>query len=117
MRVMTEIPAISRQRFEQEVVPAYAPVVLRGLVADWPLVAAGRRGLEAALHYLSGFDVGASVDALLARPDALRSFGYAPGLEGFNFLRDRRPLAALFEQFERDIDAAIGAVNKVRKTR
>lgn len=101
MPAMTEYPAMSRQRFEAEVLPAYEPAVLRGLVAGWPLVGAGRQGLEAALRYLAGFDAGAVVDALLARPDALRAFGYGPGLEGFNFLRDRRPLAALFEQFWR----------------
>ena len=101
MRAMKEFPSMDRQRFERTVLPCYEPVVLRGLVAGWPLVAAGRQGLEAALRYLAGFDVGASVDALLARPDGLRAFSYAPGLEGFNFLRDRRPLAALFEQFWR----------------
>lgn len=101
MRAMTEFPAMSRQRFEDEVVPAYEPAVLRGLVTDWPLVAAGRQGLEPVLRYLAGFDAGVSVDALLARPDALRAFGYGPALEGFNFVRDRRPLAALFEQFWR----------------
>lgn len=101
MPAMTEFTAMSRPRFEAEVLPVYAPAVLRGVVADWPLVAAGREGLEAALRYLAGFDVGAAVDALLARPDAVRAFGHAPGLDGFNFVRDRRPLAALFEQFWR----------------
>lgn len=101
MRAMTELRAVDRQRFQAEVVPGYAPVVLRGLVSDWPLAVAGAQGLEPFLRYLAGFDVGASVDALLARPDALRHFSYGPGLHGFNFSRDRRPLAALFEQFWR----------------
>jgi Cupin-like domain len=101
MQAMTEFPALSRGSFEADVLPAYEPVVLRGLVAGWPLVAAGLQGMESALHYLADFDVGASVDALLARPDALRAFGHAPDLDGFNFLRDRRPLAALLEQFRR----------------
>jgi hypothetical protein len=101
MRAMTEFPAMSRSQFEQQVLPGYRPVVLRGLVAEWPLVAAGRESLEPALRYLMGFDVGASVDALLARPQPLREFTYAPGLDGFNFVRDRRPLAALCEQLWR----------------
>ncbi|KQY79794.1 MULTISPECIES: cupin-like domain-containing protein [Roseateles] len=101
MRAMTEFLAMSRERFHAELLPAYEPAVLRGLVADWPLVSAGRQGLEAALHYLAGFDSGAPVDALLVRPGARRAFGHAPGLDGFTFVRDRRPLAALFEQFWR----------------
>src|SRR6218665_3889634 len=101
MQAMTEIAAPSRAQFEQQVLGAYRPVVMRGLVRDWPLVAAFGQGLEAGLRYLLGFDVGAAVDALLARPDALRAFGYAPGLDGFNFVRDRRPLAAILEQLWR----------------
>ena len=34
--------AVDRARLEREIVPAGRPVVLRGLVADWPAVAAGR---------------------------------------------------------------------------
>ena len=98
---MTEFTAMSRARFEAEVVPASRPAVMRGLVADWPLVAAGRQGLQALLDYLAAFDVGAAVDALLARPGGVRAFGYGPGLEGCNFVRDRRPRAALLAQFWR----------------
>ena len=100
MPAMTEFSAMSRPRFEAEVVPASRPAVVRSLVADWPLVAVGRQGLQPLLDYLATFDVGASVDALLARPDGVRAFGNA-GLDGFNFVRDRRPLAALLAQFWR----------------
>ncbi|MFG6468319.1 cupin-like domain-containing protein [Roseateles sp. BYS87W] len=98
---MTEISGLTRERFEREVVPAYQPVVMRGLVADWPLVRACGEGLEAGLRYVAGFDAGLPVDALLAKPDATRAFSYKPGLEGFNFARDKRPYAALFEQLWR----------------
>ena len=69
MQPMKEIHGLSRERFEQDVVPAHEPVVLRGLVADWPLVAQGRAGLAPCLEYLMGFDGGQPVDAVLARPD------------------------------------------------
>jgi hypothetical protein len=83
------------------VLRGYEPVVIRGLVADWPLVAQGRAGLEPCLRYLMGFDQGQAVDAVLAKPDAVRAFSYKPGLDGFNFMRDKRPYAALFEQLWR----------------
>lgn len=98
---MDERRAVTRQVFEQEIVPAYRPVVLRGLVADWPLVQQGRAGLEPCLQYLLGFDQGEPVDAVLAKPEPTRAFSYKPGLDGFNFMHDKRPYAALFEQLWR----------------
>ncbi len=101
MQAMTEISTVDRERFQREVVAAGRPVVLRGLVRDWPLVGACAEGLEAGLRYLGGFDAGLAVDALLAKPDPTRAFSYKPGLDGFNFARDKRPYAALFEQLWR----------------
>jgi len=101
MQPMQELAGVTRQRFEQEVLPGYAPVVLRGVVSNWPLVAQARAGLAPCLQYLLGFDGGQPVDALLARPDAARAFTYRPGLDGFNFTHDKRPYAALFEQLWR----------------
>lgn len=101
MREMKTLDGVSREQFEREVLAGYEPVLMRGLVAHWPLVAQGRAGLEACLQYLSGFDQGLPVDALLAKPEPTRAFGYKPGLDGFNFLHDKRPYAALFEQLWR----------------
>lgn len=101
MQPMKEIEGITRERFLAEVIPAYEPVVVRGLVAQWPLVTQGRAGLEACLQYLMGFDRGEAVDAVLAKPEPTRAFSYKPELDGFNFLHDKRPYAALFEQLWR----------------
>lgn len=101
MQPMKERHGITREQFEREVVPAYEPVVMRGVVGHWPLVAQGRVGLEACLQYLMGFDQGEAVDAVLARPAPTRAFAYKPGLDGFNFALDKRPYAALFEQLWR----------------
>ena len=101
MKAMDECRAVTRQAFEQEIVPAYRPVVLRGVMTDWPLVAQGRAGLAPCLHYLSGFDNGEPVDAVLAKPEPSRAFTYKPGGDGFNFMHDKRPYAALFEQLWR----------------
>eukprot|EP01031_Cornospumella_fuschlensis_P011566 gene11566-14132_t len=98
---MKEVAGITRERFERDVVPAYEPVVMRGAVKHWPLVAQGRAGLEGCLKYLMGFDGGQPVDAVLAKPEPTRAFSYKPGLDGFNFMRDKRPYAALFEQLWR----------------
>jgi hypothetical protein len=101
MPPMPERHGTTRASFEQDILPHYQPVVMRGLVQSWPLVCAQREGLEALLRHLLRFDSGQPVDALLAKPDALRSFTYTQGLEGFNFVHGKRPLAALFEQLWR----------------
>lgn len=101
MQAIKELSGVTRERFEREVLAGYEPVVMRGVVAQWPLVAQAQAGLEACLHYLIGFDRGEAVDALLSRPEPTRAFSYKPGLDGFNFSRDKRPYAALFEQLWR----------------
>ena len=101
MQPMKEIDGVTREHFQREVLPGYEPVVMRGLVGHWPLVAQGRAGLEPCLNYLMSFDKGEAVDAVLARPEPLRAFSYKQALDGFNFTRDKRPYAALFEQLWR----------------
>jgi len=101
MQPMKELRGVTRERFEREMVTAYEPVVMRGMAAHWPLVAQARLGLEPCLQYLMGFDGGQAVDAILAKPDAVRAFTYRPALDGFNFALDKRPYAALFEQLWR----------------
>ena len=43
---MMEIEAITPERFRAEIVGGDRPVVLRGLVRDWPVVKAGLRRSE-----------------------------------------------------------------------
>lgn len=80
---------ITRERFEAEVVPAGRPVVLKGLVADWPIVAAGRtpEGLAA---YLDGFATTGTIEAWFGAPAIAGRFGYSDDLTGFN--HERRTL-------------------------
>ncbi|MBV8124003.1 MAG: cupin-like domain-containing protein [Paucibacter sp.] len=101
MQAMKALENVTRETFERDVMAGYEPVVMRGLVSDWPLVAQGIAGLEPCLQYLMEFDGGEPVDALLARPQAGRAFTYKQGLAGFNFMHDKRPYAALFEQLWR----------------
>ncbi|WP_310390156.1 cupin-like domain-containing protein [Roseateles sp.] len=101
MKPMLERDGVTREIFEREIAPVYQPVVMRGLVKHWPLVAQGRAGLQSCLHYLMSFDKGAAVDAVLAKPGPSRAFTYGPALDGFNFIHDKRPYAALFEQLWR----------------
>lgn len=84
------LPADARQ-FQREVVEPCQPVVLRGLVADWPAVRAARTaaGLR---DYLARFDCGSEMDAFFGDPAIAGKYYYSDDLTGFNFTRRRMRL-------------------------
>jgi hypothetical protein len=92
---------VDAARFRDEILPAGQPAILKGLVADWPAVVAGRRSDEALVAYLGALDSGAPVNVLSAGADIGGRFFYSPDLSGLNFQRDDMPLsralAALLE--------------------
>jgi len=98
---LAELTAIDREWFEREVVARGEPVVLRGLVAQWPAVKRGRESPEAICRYLIERDNGAPVDALLLGPEEKGRIFYNAAMDGFNFARTRRPLAQVIEQIAR----------------
>jgi hypothetical protein len=73
--------------------------VLRGLVADWPLVREPDPWAQAAA--LAALDSGAPVDAVLLRPEEGGRIGYRADWSGFNFARNQLPLRQLLEQLQR----------------
>jgi hypothetical protein len=97
VQAIPEATARDRARFEAEVLAAHRPVLLRGLAAHWPVVQAARDGMEAAMQHWLELANDEPIDALLGHPRDGRQFGFREGLAGFNFLHDRKPLAALLE--------------------
>lgn len=63
------------------------PVVLRGLVADWPAVAAARAGDAAMVAYLCREASARPVSAIAAAPAEGGRFFYTPDLTRLNFVR------------------------------
>lgn len=82
------------------------PVVFRGLVADWGLVDAGRLAPGEAVHYLRSFARDIPVAAMIASPSAGGRLAYDEALTGFNFRKQRRPLGAVLDALEQQLDAA-----------
>jgi hypothetical protein len=102
---IAEFHGVDRTRFEAEIVPAYRPAVLRGLVAHWPVVQRAAEGDLALCQVLAALDSGADVDALMIPPGRGRRLFFADDFEqggdGFNYLRNRLPLSAVMEQLLR----------------
>lgn len=75
--------------------------MLRGLVGDWPAVRAAARSAAEAGRYLTAFDNGQAVDAILMGPAARGRISYNEAMDGFNFARNRLPVSAVVEQLSR----------------
>ncbi|MES2672039.1 MAG: cupin-like domain-containing protein [Pseudomonadota bacterium] len=80
------------------------PLVLRGFVADWPLVRAAQTGARAAIEHLRGFDAGRPVTAFIAPPDIDGRYFYNADLSGFNFASQRQRLAVVLDALSAEVD-------------
>jgi hypothetical protein len=90
-----EIPIPDAATFRDAIVGGYAPVVIRGLVHDWPLVAAAAQSVDAVAAHLLQFDRGAAAEAFVGAPEIDGRFFYSPDMKGFNFERRRGGFAEL----------------------
>ncbi|MBC9033405.1 cupin-like domain-containing protein [Sphingomonas sp. JC676] len=101
LRRVKEREAVTPEVFAGEIASGYEPVVLRGQVAGWPAVQAGREGSQAMLEYLARFRGGAALEVLVSTPEIDGRFFYSEDMQGFNFTRQRVPLEALLGELAR----------------
>jgi Cupin-like domain len=81
-------------RFHEEIVLGCQPVVIRGLIANWPVVQAACTSPRALKDYLRAFDAGGGrFDTYFGDPAIAGKYYYNPDLTGFNF--ERRPMKFL----------------------
>ncbi len=98
MKVMEERRDATPAAFK-EIVAAGKPVVLRGLVADWPAAQAGRVSAEALCAYFEQFDRGAAVEELIGAPSIKGRFFYSAGdVRSLNFERRKIALRDVLNQ-------------------
>ncbi|MDJ0910003.1 MAG: cupin-like domain-containing protein [Woeseiaceae bacterium] len=91
--------AIPDEVFESEV-----PLLLKGMVADWPAVAACRQSLDRAAKYLSSFWTDKPVTVYVG--DGIDGrFGYNDTFDGFNFRSGKSHLGQVFEKLAVQQDA------------
>jgi len=81
------------------VLASAVPVVLRDLVAHWPMVAAARESMHAAAAYLRGFErAGAPpVVATVGPPGIGGRVFYNGDMSGFNFRQEQIPLRTVLD--------------------
>jgi cupin-like protein len=83
--------------FLREIVEPCQPVVIRGLVSDWPAVQASGRSPAAFRDYLAQFDAGEQTEAFFGEPQIAGKYYYRDDMQGFNFERRRMRFADALE--------------------
>ncbi|MGH8126430.1 MAG: cupin-like domain-containing protein, partial [Rhodanobacteraceae bacterium] len=68
------------------------PLVIRGLVRDWPIVRLARQSDTAFAQRLAELDNGADVTTLMIAPEAGGIIGYTPDLGDFNYKHFKVPI-------------------------
>jgi hypothetical protein len=100
-----ELSGIDPRALPDDVLKSTQPLVLRGLVASWPVVQSGLRSEQEASAYLRRFYRDATVGALLGAPETGGRFFYNEDLSGFNFRAVRLKLDAVLDEIERHRNA------------
>jgi hypothetical protein len=96
-----EIAGVDPRALPDEVLQATQPVVLRGLVAGWPVTRAATESGAAAFDYLRRFYRDATVGVLLGAPEIGGRFFYNEDLSGFNFRPVRMKLDTVLDEIAR----------------
>ncbi len=104
---MLEIPVwhqVTREQFENEIVPLNKPAHLKSLLGDWPAVKAGKQSPRAIVDYLNPMDRQSSVSAVVGNPEINGRFFYGDDLQTMNFSRASTTMGSALEQLLKIID-------------
>ena len=85
MKKIEDWKGVDRAVFENEILPANRPAVLRGLLRDWPAVQAGCQSHTSVVDYFKQFDTGGAVNAIVGPPGIKGRFFYSDNYQDFNF--------------------------------
>ena len=96
-----EITGVDPRALPDNVLRSTEPLVLKGLVANWPMVRAGLESDRSAIAYIRRFYQGATVGALLGPPQIEGRFFYNEDLSGFNFKAVKLKLDVMLAEVER----------------
>ena len=99
-----------------EVLTSPVPVLLRGLVAGWPSVQAGRVSTAEGMAYLQRFYSGQPLTAYLAGPEAQGRFFYDEPCTGFNFRSGTASLSQVLGHVASHADDAVAPAVYVGST-
>ncbi len=87
-QTVKEVQGVRADAVPPEILTSTEPLLLKGLVAEWPFVKAGRESASAAAKYLLNFYTNTPVGAGYCPAENSGRFFYNDDMSGFNFDRD-----------------------------
>lgn len=96
-RHVRELPVAQPGQLPAAVPGCGEPLLLKGLVEDWPVVRAARESAAAVDAYLRRFYTNATVNAVYGRPEDRGRLFYSEDLSGFNFQAVRARLDSVLD--------------------
>ena len=116
-KAIAEYSTISAEQFFAQIAPQQQPIVLRGFVSHWPLVAAAQKTPSDFVTYLSQFYNGKKTKMVVAPPSANKRFYYNDDMTDVNYLSGEERvdlfLGRLLELIDRDVYPAISMQNSL----
>ncbi|MET3106394.1 hypothetical protein AAKU67_000876 [Oxalobacteraceae bacterium GrIS 2.11] len=104
LKPVREISGVGGQQLTDALLTSTEPVILRGLVAHWPVVQAALRSQQEADAYLRRFYQGATVTAMHAPPEVQGRFFYNEDFSGFNYASSRVTLDVVLDALRAHLD-------------
>jgi hypothetical protein len=99
-KAIREIDGVGPHTLTDAILTATEPLVLRGLVAQWPMVRAGLASSEGGSAYLRKFYRDATVVAMLGAPEIEGRFFYNEDMNSFNFQPVRIKLDTVLDELQ-----------------
>jgi hypothetical protein len=93
---------MDREAFEGDVRSAGEPLLIKGLVSDWPIVKAARANDDVLLEYLSSRATQIPITIAIGQPDIEGRFHYTDNVENLNFARIEASLHQLLEMLAKE---------------
>ena len=87
-QTVNEVHGVPPDAVPDAILTSTEPVLLKGLVADWPFVKAGRESASAAADYMLRFYANTPVGVGYGPPEIRGRYFYNDDMSGFNFGRD-----------------------------
>ncbi len=85
---------VDAKTLRDEIIPRDQPAILKGLVADWPIVRASAQSPRALFDYLRARDLGRPIRIMVGNPDIEGLYFYRDDMTGLNFEYVHEPFHA-----------------------